>query len=46
MDELAELVEVPSMDQIISTAASARASTSGLKRGLFGCKNNQLPFCF
>ena len=37
---------VPSTDQIISTAARASASTSGFKRGRFGCKKDQLQFYY
>ena len=36
--EPAALPLPPSTDQTISTAASASARISGLKRGFFGCK--------
>ena len=44
MEELPAEPVPPSTDQTISTAASARARISGLKRGLFGLQKNQLQF--
>lgn len=38
------VLEVVNTDQIISTAASARARISGFRCGLFCCKNDQLQF--
>ena len=38
MEELLAEPVPPSTDQTISTAASARARISGLKRGLLDCK--------
>ena len=46
VEPLVLLSLVPSTDQIISTAARASARIRGLKRGRFGCKRDQLQFCF